>query len=166
MARSGSLAQWEQRLAAQRREDDRLARERRQREKDHERVRQQEHLESQQQAAEEQTAAVEERMKALEEVLARVLPLRPLSFDRLLAAPRTPEFDPGPLGAALAAPDWADFAPVPPTGLGCSCAAPGAVPASWRRRGPASTRLRRNTCARNPNGGRRSPWPRPSTTGR
>jgi restriction system protein len=46
MARSGSLAAWEQRLAAQRREEDRLARERRQREKDQERVRQQEHLES------------------------------------------------------------------------------------------------------------------------
>jgi restriction system protein len=124
MARSGSLAQWEQRLAAQRREDDRLARERRQQEKDQERVRQQEHLESQQQAAEEQTAAVEERMKVLEEVLTSSLPLQPLSFDRLLAAPRTPEFDPGPLGAALAAPDWADFAPARPTGL------------DWLLRGP------------------------------
>jgi restriction system protein len=117
MARSGSLAQWEHRLAAQRREDDRLARERRQREKDQERVRQQEHLESQQQSAEEKTAAVEERMKALEEVLTSVLALRPVSFDRLLAAPRTPEFDPGPLGAAVPVPDWADFAPVPATGL-------------------------------------------------
>jgi hypothetical protein len=116
MARSGSLAQWEQRLAAQRREDDRLVRERRQREKDQERVRQQEHLESQQQAVEEQTAAVEERMKVLEEVLTSVLSLQPLSFDRLLAVPRTPEFDPGPLGAALAAPDWADFAPARPAG--------------------------------------------------
>jgi restriction system protein len=118
MARSGSLAQWEQRLAAQRREDDRLARERRQREKDQERVRQQEHQEAQQQTAGEMTAAVEERMKALEEVLTGVLTLRPLSFDRLMTAPRTPEFDPGPLGTAPAAPDWADFAPAPPTGLG------------------------------------------------
>ena len=65
LARSGSLAAWEQRLAAQRREEDRLARERQQREKDQERVRQQEHLESRQREAEEQTAAVEERMKAL-----------------------------------------------------------------------------------------------------
>ena len=99
MARSGNLAALEQRLAAQRREDDRLARERRQREGEQERLRQQEHRESQQQAADEQTAAVHERMKALDEVLTSVLPLRPLSFDRLMAVPRTPEFDPGPLGA-------------------------------------------------------------------
>ena len=118
MARSGSLAAWEQRLAAQRREEDRLARERRQREKDQERVRQQEHLAARQQAAEEQTAEVEERMKALGEVLTSVLPLRPLTFERLLAAPRVPDFDPGPLGSALPAPDWDDFAPAPAAGLG------------------------------------------------
>src|SRR5204862_6239528 len=88
MARIGSLAAWEQRLAAQRRDEDRLARERRQREKDTERLRQQEHLAERQRAAEEQTAEVEERMKALGEVLASVLPLRPLTFERLLAAPR------------------------------------------------------------------------------
>ena len=118
MARSGNLAAWEQRLAAQRREDDRLARERRQRDNEKERLRQQEHRESQQQAADEKTAAVQERMKALDEVLTSVLPLRPLSFDRLMAVPRTPEFDPGPLGPALPAPDWNDFAPDPPAGLG------------------------------------------------
>ena len=124
MARSGSLAAWEQRLAAQRREDDRLARERRQREREQDRVRQQEHLEAQQQAAEDSTAAVEERMKALDEVLASVLPLQPLSFDRLMATPRIPEFDPGPLGAALPAPDWKDFAPVRPGGLSRLLAVP------------------------------------------
>ena len=118
MARSGSLAALEQRLAAQRREDDRLARERRQREREQEKVRQQEHLEAQQQAAEDKTAALQERTKALDEVLTSVLPLRPLSFERLMAAPRTPEFDPGPLGTALPAPDWNDFAPAPPAGLG------------------------------------------------
>ena len=118
MARSGSLAAWEQRLAAQRREEDRLARERRQRERDSERVRQQEHLTSRQQEAEEQTAAVEERMKALGEVLTSVLPQRPLTFERLLVTPRVPEFDPGPLGSALPAPDWDDFAPAPAAGLG------------------------------------------------
>jgi restriction system protein len=118
MARSGSLAAWEQRLAAQRRDEDRLARERRQRERDSERVRQQDHLASRQREAEEQTAAVEERMKALGEVLASILPLRPLTFERLLATPRVPEFDPGPLGSALPAPDWDDFAPVAAAGLG------------------------------------------------
>jgi restriction system protein len=117
MARSGSLAAWEQRLADQRREDDRLARERRQRERDQDRVRQQEHLDSQQRAADEQTAAVEERMKVLAEVLTSVLALRPLSFDRLIATPRTPEFDPGPPGTPLPAPDWAEFVPARPAGL-------------------------------------------------
>jgi restriction system protein len=118
MARSGSLAALEQRLAAQRREDDRLARERRQQAGEQERLRQQEHRDSQQQAAEEETAAVQEQMKALEEVLTGALALRPLSFDRLMAVPRTPEFDPGPLGAAPPAPDWNDYTPVPPGGLG------------------------------------------------
>jgi len=118
MARSGSLAALEQRLAAQRREDDRLARERRQRERDSERVRQQEHLASLQQQAEEQTAAVEERMTELGEVLTSVLPLRPLTFERLLSTPRVAEFDPGPLGAALSAPEWDAFAPAPAAGLG------------------------------------------------
>ena len=118
MARSGSLAALEQRLAAQRREDDRLARERRQRDNERERLRQQEHRESAQQAADEKTAAAQEQMKALDEVLTSVLPLRPLSFDRLMAASRTPEFDPGPLAAALPAPDWNDFAPDRPAGLG------------------------------------------------
>jgi restriction system protein len=118
MARTGSLAALEQRLAAQRREDDRQARERRQRDNEQEKLRQQEHHESQQQAADEKTAAAQERMKALDEVLTSVLPLRPLSFDRLMAVPRTPEFDPGPLGSALPAPDWNEFAPVPLAGLG------------------------------------------------
>src|SRR5215475_1863012 len=118
MARSGSLAALEQRLAAQRRDDDRLARERRQRERDQERIRQQEHLASRHQEAEEQTAAVEERMKALGEVLTSVLPQRPLTFERLLSTPRVSDFDPGPLGLALPAPDWDDFAPVPAAGLG------------------------------------------------
>ncbi len=118
MARSGSLAALEQRLAAQRREDERMARERTQRDKEQERVSQQENLESQQRVAEEQTAAVQEQMKALDEMLTSVLSLRPLSFGRLMAAPRTPDFDPGPLGPALPAPDWDDFAPVRPAGLG------------------------------------------------
>src|SRR6185437_6422132 len=50
------------------------------------------HLAERQLAAEEQTAEVEERMKALGEVLTSVLPLRPLTFERLLAAPRAAGF--------------------------------------------------------------------------
>jgi restriction system protein len=117
MARSGSLAAWEQRLATQRREDDRQARHQRQAERDAERIRQQEHLASRQQEAEEKTAEAQARMTALGEVLTSVLPLRPLTFERLLAAPKTPGFDPGPLTAARPAPEWKDYAPAPATGL-------------------------------------------------
>jgi len=117
MARSGSLAAWEQRLANQRREDDRQARQKRQAERDAERIRQQEHLASRQQEAADKTAEVQAEMKALGEVLTGVLALRPLTFERLLAAPRTPEFDPGPLAAAAPAPEWKDYAPAPATGL-------------------------------------------------
>jgi restriction system protein len=114
MPRSGSLADWERRLAAQRRDEQRLARERRQQEKEKEQARQQEHLEAQQRAADEQTAAVQERLKGLDEVLSSVLPLPPMSFDRLMATPRTPPFDPGPLGVAAPGPVWGDFAPARP----------------------------------------------------
>jgi restriction system protein len=117
MARSGNLAAWEQRLATQRREDDRQARAKRQHDRDAERVRQQEHLASRQQAAEDKTAEAQAQLKALGEVLTSVLPLRPLTFERLLAAPKTPDFDPGPLAAAAPAPAWKDYVPAPATGL-------------------------------------------------
>ena len=74
-----------------------------------------EHLESEQRAADEQTAAVQEQITSLDEVLTSVLPLPPLSFDRLMITPRTPAFDPGQLGDALPDPDWGDFAPVRPS---------------------------------------------------
>jgi restriction system protein len=117
MARSGSLSEWERHLAAQRQEDERLARERRRQEKDQEKARQQEHLESQQRAADEKTAAVQKQITMLDEVLTSVLPLTPLSFDRLMASPRARHFDPGPLGLAPPVPDWSDFAPIQPRGL-------------------------------------------------
>jgi restriction system protein len=113
MPRSASLSEWERRLGAHG-DDERLARERRAQENDQEKTRQQEHLESQQRAADEQTAAVQEQIKSLDEVLTSVLPLPPLSFDRLMATPRTPAFDPGPLGAAVPGPEWSDFAPARP----------------------------------------------------
>ena len=88
MARSGKASDWQQRLAAQRQETERLAAERRQQERDREKARQEELLESQQRTAEEQTATVQEQIKSLEEVLTSVLPLPPMSFDRL-RAPRS-----------------------------------------------------------------------------
>jgi restriction system protein len=116
MARSGNLAELERRLAA-RREDERLARERKRQEKEQDKARHAEQLESVQQAADEQSAAVQEQVKSLDEVLTSVLDLPPMSFDRLLTTARTPPFDPGPLGTPEPAPDWSGFAPSPPAGL-------------------------------------------------
>jgi restriction system protein len=117
MARTGNLAEWERRLAEQRREDERQARERRQQERERERARQQEHEESAQQIAEEQTAALDEQVRTLDEVLTSVLDLPPVTFDRLLVTAELPGFDPGPLGTGRPGPDWSDFAPPPPRGL-------------------------------------------------
>jgi restriction system protein len=114
MSRRGNLSELEQRLAARRREDERLARERKQQEREQEKARQQEKVESAQQDAHEQSAAVQEQIKSLDAVLTSVLALPPVSFDRLMATPRTPPFDPGPLGVPLAAPAWSDFAPPRP----------------------------------------------------
>jgi restriction system protein len=70
------------------------------------------------QLAAEKTATVQRQIKALDEMLSSVLRAEPLTFDRLLAAPAIPRFDPGPLAVALAAPGWDAFAPARPTGLG------------------------------------------------
>ena len=117
MARSGNASDWQRRLAAQRQDEERLARERKEREREKEKARQLEYVEAEQEAADEQTAAVQEQVKSLDEVLTSVLPLPPMSFDQLMAAPQTPAFDPGPLGVAGSGPDWSDFAPARPRGL-------------------------------------------------
>ena len=117
MPRSGNASDWQDRMAAQRQEAEQLAAERGQQVRDRAKVRQQEHLEAQQEAAAEQTAAVQEQVKSLEEVLTSVLPLPPMSFERLMVTARTPPFDPGPLGTADPGPDWSDFAPAERTGL-------------------------------------------------
>ncbi len=117
MARSGNLADWQRQLAERRQEEAEQARERRQQQRDREKVRQQEHHDSRQQAADEQNAAVAEQLTSLDEVLTSALALAPMSFDRLMVTPRTPPFDPGPLGAAPPGPGWIDFAPDAPRGL-------------------------------------------------
>jgi restriction system protein len=68
-------------------------------------------------AAQEKTAAIEERVKALDEILTSALALPPWSFERLVASPKEPRFDPGPLGTAVPPPAWEAFAPARPTGL-------------------------------------------------
>ena len=117
MARSTSLSEFELRLAAQRREDDRRDREQRKQDREHEKARQRAQLESRQREADTMTAAVQEQVKILAEVLTSVLPRPALTFERLMAAPKVAPFDPGELGQVMAAPDWSEFAPVPPQGL-------------------------------------------------
>ncbi len=117
MARSGSLSEWERYRAAQRQEDNRLAREQARQAREREKARQQEHCDLQEQAAGERTAELEQQISALDEVLTSVLPLPPFSFTRLMASPGTARFDPGPLGLAVPAPDWNHFAPAEPREL-------------------------------------------------
>jgi restriction system protein len=119
MFHSRNPPEWQYRLAAQHREDERLDRERKRQEMEQEKVRQQERLQAQQRAAGEQTAAAAEQIKSLDEVLTGVLPLEPVSFDRLMVTPRMPRFDPGDGAEAAGAlgapgPDWSDFAPARP----------------------------------------------------
>ncbi len=117
MARSGSRSEWEPRLAAQRREDDPLARDLGRQATEPKKARQQERPETKQQAADERTAEVQRQIKMLDEILTSALPLPPLSFEELMVSPRVPRFDPGHLGLALPAPDWNNFVPVEPRGL-------------------------------------------------
>ena len=117
MARTGNLAEIEQRLAAQRREDEREARERKQRERELNRILQLDHAEAEQEAAAEQTAALTEQLKLLDDVLTSALTVPPMSFDQLMVAPPTLAFDPGSLAVAGRGPDWIDFAPDRPRGL-------------------------------------------------
>jgi restriction system protein len=117
MSRSGGRSEWERSLAAQRREAERMAREQARLAKEREKARQQQHLDSQQRATERKTVAVERQVEVLDEVLTSVLPLPPLSFERLMVSPRVAPFDPGPLGLLIPAPKWEDFMPTPPRGL-------------------------------------------------
>ncbi|HUC25312.1 MAG TPA: restriction endonuclease [Streptosporangiaceae bacterium] len=117
MARSGGRSEWERQQAAQRREAERAAREQARLAKEREKQRLQQHLESQQRATEARTLAVDLQIKALNEVLTNILPLPPLSFERLKVAPKIPDFDPGSLNVTSPIPDWNEYAPMEPGGL-------------------------------------------------
>lgn len=118
MARSGGSSQWEREMAARRKEAEKQAREQARLAKEAEKARQQQHIESQQRTAETRTAGVEHQIKILDEVLTSILPLPAPSFETMKVTPRLPPFDPGQLGAAEPAPDWAGYAPARPAGLG------------------------------------------------
>jgi restriction system protein len=69
------------------------------------------------QLAAEKSAAVRRQIKALDEMLNNIGVLEPFSFDRLVVKPTVARFNPGPLGVALAAPNWESHAPPRPAGL-------------------------------------------------
>jgi restriction system protein len=103
--------------AAQQREADRQAREQARLAKEREKAAQQQYLVDRQRQAENQTAAVDRQVRTLDEILTSILPLRPLTFDRLKIVPRPAAFSPGPLATAQPAPDWSAYAPPEPGGL-------------------------------------------------
>jgi restriction system protein len=56
-------------------------------------------------------------MEIVGDILAGALRREPFGFERLRVPTETPRFDPGPLGVAVPAPSWDDFAPVRPGGI-------------------------------------------------
>ena len=117
MARSSGRSEWERRQAAQRKAAEQWAREQARLLKEQEKVHRQQHLESQQRTADANTAAVDRQIRALDELLTSILPVAPLSFDRLKVVPKASSFDPSPLTIAHPAPDWKKYAPIEPGGL-------------------------------------------------
>lgn len=117
MPGGGGRSEWERRMAAQRREAERQAKEQARLAREREKAAKEAHLLAQQGVAEAKSAAVEQQVRDLDEVLASALPRRPVSFSGLTAPSAPPRFEPGALAAGNPPPDWADFAPADPKGL-------------------------------------------------
>lgn len=118
MPQGGGRSEWERRQAAQRRAAERYTREQARLAKERERLRKQEHLASQQRAAEERTAALNQRVMALDGLLTDSLFRPPLTFGQLKVSLDMRRFDPGSLGTPRPQPEWTEFVPVEPRGLG------------------------------------------------
>jgi restriction system protein len=116
MARRGS--DWQRQIAAQRREAERRAREAARLTKEQEKLARERYLAARQQEADAKTNLVEGQVKALDEILTSILPLAPLTFQRLMSTPEITPFQPGTLGTPSSAPDWDAFAPAAPGAMG------------------------------------------------
>ncbi|WP_433515150.1 restriction endonuclease [Nonomuraea sp. CA-143628] len=114
---AGGRSEWERHQAAQRREAERRAREAAKRAREKEQERQRQHLEKQQAATEQKSAKVAKRIEELDQVLLVSLHLRPLAFDQMKVVAPAMQFDAGRLGVPEPPPDWAAYAPLPPSGL-------------------------------------------------
>ena len=117
MPGGGGRSEWERRMAAQRREAERQAKEQARLAREREKAAKEAHHLAQQGVAEAKSAAVEQQVRDLDEVLASALPRRPVSFSGLTAPSAPPRFEPGALAAGNPPPAWADFAPADPKGL-------------------------------------------------
>jgi restriction system protein len=114
MSGNSGGSEWKRMQAAQQRAEREQARHA----KEQQKADQQRYLESRQRLAEQQTAAIDRQLQTLDEVLTGNLPIPPLTFDRLKAVPRLPDFRPGPLAVTPPGPDWNAYAPPEPAGLG------------------------------------------------
>ena len=76
------------------------------------------HLASQQQTADDRTADLDRQVKVLDGLLTDSLPRPPLTFQQLKVSPSISRFDPGPSGTSAPEPEWAQYAPPEPKGLG------------------------------------------------
>jgi restriction system protein len=112
MGRGGS--DFQRQLAAQRREEERKAREKVRIEKENEKLGRERHLAARQQEADAKTNLIEVQIKTLEEILTSILSIAPLAFERLMTVPKVAPFRPGALGTPLPAPDWGAVAPPEP----------------------------------------------------
>lgn len=109
---------WERSLAADRREAERQAKERAKQEKEREKARKEAHFKAQQRKAEKKTAAVERQIEELDNVLTDALNVSPFSFEQLMEPAVPTKFDAGRLAAEIVGPDWSDYVPEEPKGLG------------------------------------------------
>lgn len=102
---------FQRQMAAQRREAERQAREKARLAKEQEKLDRERYLAGRQQEADAKTNLVEVHLRTFDEVLTSILTLTPLTFERLMRAPKVTPFQPGAVGTPLPAPDWDAFAP-------------------------------------------------------
>ncbi len=152
-------------LAVQHADDEGQTREQPRQAREREKGRHEEYVEAQQQAAgAKDPLRVERQIKTLDEVLTRALTLPPFTFKRLMTFPKTPEFDPGPLGHGPQAPDWSSFEPAAPRGCAGFWAVPRDTGARWRRPRSCSPTPRQIISSKNGSGDGNWPPPRAAMT--
>ena len=111
MPQGGGQSDWQRRQAEQRREAERSPRERA-------KLAKEQYLASQQQTADDRTADLDRQVGVLDGLLIDSLSRPPLTFQQLKVSPSISRFDPGPLRIPAPEPEWFEYAPPEPKGLG------------------------------------------------